>query len=173
MVASTSEQVFDPQNFLLGLKGRGIQLEREGDKLHVWPAILLTARDRETIRGHKSLILQTLPQNDKNGKNDETTNPPVPGNNAKTQVRNPWDQAAAEQLLADLRATVRRLKREDFRGCPPAIFEVLAANTLGIAKDYLRDHELEAARGWDVLDLLQEQKQVLLEIAERLKTGVT
>ncbi|HYT90850.1 MAG TPA: hypothetical protein VEL76_19225 [Gemmataceae bacterium] len=102
----------------------------------------------------------------------------VPSSETRAQQPPPasafvWDQAAAEHLLADLHATVERIKSKDFRGRPPPLFLTLAANTLGIAKDYLRDHELEAARGWDVLDLLQDQKQVLLEITERIKAGLT
>jgi hypothetical protein len=83
-----------------------------------------------------------------------------------------WDQAAAEGLLADLRATVERLKHDDFRGKPPPIFVTLAAGAIAIAEKHIANHEAEAARGWDVLDLLRGRKRVLLEIAARVQEMV-
>jgi hypothetical protein len=83
-----------------------------------------------------------------------------------------WDEAEAKRLLADLLTAVERVKRVDFWGNPPQLFLRLAPNTIAIAEDYIRHHDFEAARGWDVLELLRDQKQVLRGIVARVKAGV-
>jgi hypothetical protein len=79
-----------------------------------------------------------------------------------------WDQVEAERLLADLRATVERIARQGFGGKPPASFLALAEDAVAIAEGYIRDHDREAARGWDALDLLRGVKSVLCQAAGRL-----
>ena len=66
-----------------------------------------------------------------------------------------WDQTRAEHLLADLRTEVGRLETR-FGGKPPATVSTLLADALTIGERYVREHEREAASGWDALELLQE-----------------
>jgi hypothetical protein len=67
----------------------------------------------------------------------------------------PWDQAEADGLLVELRSEVERIKAE-FGGPLPRPLEMLLADALGIGERYIRDHDMEAARGWDALALLGE-----------------
>jgi hypothetical protein len=135
---------------LADLTRQHITLTAEGDSIRVRPASRLTAELRNAIQMHKPALLALL-------KGSEQSAPAFI-----------WDQAAAEELLADLRATVERLKVAGFRGRPPSLFLKLAADAVAIAEGHFRDHELEAARGWDALDLLREGKQVLLGIADNI-----
>jgi hypothetical protein len=65
-----------------------------------------------------------------------------------------WDQAAADALLVELRAEVARIE-QSFRGkLPPALSNVLS-DALAIAEGYVANHQEEAARGWDALELLR------------------
>jgi hypothetical protein len=66
-----------------------------------------------------------------------------------------WDQSAADSLLAELQAEVARIQREDFGGrLPPPLANVLA-DAIAIAQGYVTNHEAEARRGWDALELLR------------------
>jgi hypothetical protein len=80
-----------------------------------------------------------------------------------------WDQAAAERLLAELRAEVGRASAWDFGGQPPPLFRTVAADLLAIAEGYVRHHDLEASRGWDALELLRELKPVLRSVLVNVK----
>ena len=63
--------------------------------------------------------------------------PPVP----------PWDAAAADALLAELRAEVVRIV-EAFGGHPPAPLVTLLSDPLAIGACCVRDHDAEASHGW-------------------------
>jgi hypothetical protein len=67
----------------------------------------------------------------------------------------PWDQAAADAVLGELRAEVTRICTE-FGGAPPAPLDGLLSDAIAIGERYVREHELEAARGWDPLELLRD-----------------
>jgi hypothetical protein len=65
------------------------------------------------------------------------------------------DPAEAERLLAGQRSEVDMV-RAGFGGRPPAPLAALLADALTIGERYVRDHQVEAARGWDPLDLLRD-----------------
>ena len=67
-----------------------------------------------------------------------------------------WDAVEAERLLAELRAEVILIEWEDYRGQTPAHLATLLRDALAIGARYVRDHEAEAARGWDALQLLRD-----------------
>jgi hypothetical protein len=134
-------------DLLADLARQGFSLVPEGGGIRVTPASRLTEELRHAIRSHKFALLTLL------------------ANAQKPTPARLWHQAEAEKLLADLRATVERINRSDFRGRPPALFRKLAADVVAIAEGHVRDHEMEAARGWDALELLRDRKRVLLGIA--------
>jgi hypothetical protein len=136
-------------DLLTDLTRQGFRLTPEGDSIRVTPASRLTGELRHAIRAHKSALLALLA---------------APGRVASACT---WDQAEAERLLADLRTAVERIKRHDFGGRPSVLFLTLAADAVAIAEGHIRNHEAEAARGWDVLEQLREEKRVLLNIARR------
>ena len=78
----------------------------------------------------------------------------------------PWDAVAADALLEELRAEVART-RAAFGGAPPGPLGVLLADALVIGERYVREHEFEAARGWNALDLLRELVPHVQEITKR------
>src|SRR5262249_13809583 len=152
---------FDARAFIAGLESRGVKLEGEGENLHAWPASRLTEEDRATFRRHKREVLAALPKNGRNGNNGKTASGGrgCPG----------WDQAEANRRLAALRAEGERVGRGDFGGDPPAVFRTLAADLVAIGEGYIQHHDLEAARGWDALELLRGLRQLLLQTVGRLK----
>jgi hypothetical protein len=83
-----------------------------------------------------------------------------PENEVNEQSR-PWDHAAADSLLTNLRADVARLK-QDLDGAVPPALAAVAADLLSLAEGYVRDHEREAIRGWDALELLRRLRPALL-----------
>jgi hypothetical protein len=86
-------------------------------------------------------------------------------------LRSAWDPAEADRLLAHLRTELARIKWEKFRGqIPPALANV-TADGLVIAEGYIRNHEQEAARGWDALQMLRDLVASLLGTAQRESAG--
>ena len=83
----------------------------------------------------------------------------------------PWDQAAAEKLLADLQAEIRRAETVEFGGKPPRLFRTLAADLVAIGEGYIQDHDREAARGWDAMAMLRDLKPLLVQVAARVAVG--
>jgi len=85
----------------------------------------------------------------------------------------PWDQAEADRLLVELRSEVERIKA-GFRGPLPRPLEMLLDDALVIGERYIRDHEIEAARGWDALALLRDLVPHVRDLATRWRrTGAT
>jgi hypothetical protein len=82
----------------------------------------------------------------------------------------PWDQAAADRLLVELRSEVERIKAW-FRGRVPGPLAVLLDDALVIGERYIRDHELEAARGWDTLALLRDLVPHVRELVTRWRAS--
>jgi hypothetical protein len=146
-------------DLLADLTRQGFTLTVEGEGIRVTPRSRLTAGQREAILAHKPALLGLICPL---GEGSPCARPSRPSPTATPPP------AEALQLLADIRATVERLRREDFRGKPPPLFEKLAGNAVAIAEDHVRNHTLEATRGWDVLELLRDDKRVLLEIAGRI-----
>ena len=76
-----------------------------------------------------------------------------------------WDQNEAERLLDHLRTELARIKREKHSGGFPLALANVIADGLAIADGYVRNHEQEAARGWDAMKLLRSHVSSLLSIA--------
>jgi hypothetical protein len=78
----------------------------------------------------------------------------------------PWDQVEADRLLGELRSEVARIEAT-FGACPPAPLAPLLDDAIAIGERYIRDHELEAARGWDALELLRDLVPHVRELVAR------
>jgi hypothetical protein len=76
-----------------------------------------------------------------------------------------WDQAEADRLLDHLRRELAQLER----AWPGGQFPPVKANVVQVAvevcESYIRDHDLEAARGWDALALLRAAVPWALRLA--------
>jgi len=79
-----------------------------------------------------------------------------------------WDQAEAARLLAELRAAVDAQRRA-FGGSFPAPLSAVVADYLAVAEGYVANHEAEAARGWDAMQLLAGVRPRLTEIIRRAR----
>jgi hypothetical protein len=77
----------------------------------------------------------------------------------------PWDLAAAEALLAELRVGLARIERAQYRGRFPPLLAKVVGDGVAVCEGYVRDHEQEAARGWDALELLRGGVRYTLAIA--------
>jgi hypothetical protein len=80
-------------------------------------------------------------------------------------LREAWHQVEAERLLAHLGEELVRIKHEKHRGQFPLALPNIVADGLAIADGYVRNHEQEAARGWDAMKLLRSLVSSLLSIA--------
>src|SRR5262249_47737888 len=109
---------------------------------------------RQAIRAQKGELLALL------GRPREAAPSPSAGG---------WDQTAAHALLARLRQELRRLERRHFSGRFPEPLRPGVADGLAIAEGFSADHELEARRGWDALDLLRWTQGRLLQTVERVR----
>jgi hypothetical protein len=67
----------------------------------------------------------------------------------------PWDQAEADRVLAELHAEVEKLKAGFGKKLPTPLARMLD-DAVVIGQRYIRDHELEARRGWDAMELLRD-----------------
>jgi hypothetical protein len=65
-----------------------------------------------------------------------------------------WDHGEAEVLLAGIQSDVERVKTQFGDSLPTVLGNVLE-DAVAIARDYVRGHEKEAARGWDAMELLR------------------
>jgi hypothetical protein len=129
------------------LARQGFCLTPEGDGIRVRPASRLTGELRQVIRAHKAALLALLVDPEE----------PAP---AVT-----WDQAEAEGLLAELRdGLARRESTWPGRKFPPVKAAVLQIG-VEACEAYVRDHDLEAARGWDALALLRAAVPRVLSLA--------
>lgn len=77
-----------------------------------------------------------------------------------------WDQIEAEHLLGELRLEVDELKA-NFGNRLAAPLARLLDDALLIGERYIRDHAVEAARGWDAMQLLRELLPHVRDITER------
>lgn len=122
---------------LSGLTHQGFVLAREADGIRVRPASRLSADLRQAIIANRAELLELLH---------------VAGPSLAACVS--WDPAAADVLLAKLRAEVAAVDAAFARQTPAPLANVLA-DALTIAAGYVANHELEARRGWDALELLR------------------
>jgi hypothetical protein len=77
-----------------------------------------------------------------------------------------WDQTTAELLLANVKHEVDRI-RTGYGGRPPAPLARLLEDAIVIGERYIRDYEIEAARGWDALELLRDLVPHVRDLAAR------
>jgi hypothetical protein len=70
-------------------------------------------------------------------------------------IRARWDQAEAERLLAQLREALARVDADVAAGKASAVRAAAIRTWLEVAEGYVKDRDLEAARGWDALELLR------------------
>lgn len=57
-----------------------------------------------------------------------------------------------------------QIERKQYRGKFPPVIANLVADGLDICEQYIMDHALEAARGWDAFVLLKSMRPYLLKI---------
>jgi hypothetical protein len=133
------------EQLLADIAAQGIELQAYGDQLRFRPAGALTPELIQQLRIHKTELLARL-------------------SNERTP---PWDQAEADRLLSELQEEVERLRRELFAGKFPKDLDTVVKDGLDIAASYIRNHEEEAARGWDPLELLRGVLPWLRKIIER------
>jgi hypothetical protein len=164
---------------LASLTARSVRLSTVNDRLRVEaPAGVLSEADRLTIARHKSGLMTLL---------GRAVQPhQAGGGSAKTHVATmrapagsrqnaaecapvgaPWDASEAAHWLGVLRAEIRRVEVQLFAGKPPAALAMLLADAVVIGERYIRDHELEAARGWDALALLRDLVPHVRDVAAR------
>jgi hypothetical protein len=125
---------------LAGARARGVELTASPEGKLSWRCRGALPEDvRERLAAHKPALLDLLRQEE------------------------------ARRLLAELRAEVVRLGRDEFRGDPPALFRTLAADLVAIGEGYVRHQDVEAARGWDALELLRGLKPQFLATARRAR----
>src|SRR5262245_48380345 len=68
----------------------------------------------------------------------------------------PWDQSEADRLLDQLHRETGRLERTWPGGKFPQARVKVVQIAVEVCESYVRDHEREAARGWDALALLRD-----------------
>jgi hypothetical protein len=124
-------------NLLADLRTLGIELQPHGDRIRFRPRHVITKGLLERLRIHKAELLIVL------------GHLLIPFNGET------WNQGEADALLTELRAEVARIEREEFRGQMPGPLANVFADALDIATGYVRNHDIEAARGWDALELLR------------------
>jgi hypothetical protein len=94
-----------------------------------------------------------------------------PGTSGTAHPTKPTQSPAeAERLLADLREAVARA-RWDFGGPFPGDLQAVVGDGLLIAEGYVANHDAEAGRGWDALDLLRKVKPRLLATIARVRAA--
>ena len=81
-----------------------------------------------------------------------------------------WDPVEASHLLDDLRAQADEQRRSFGGSFPPALATVVS-DYVAVAESYVANHEAEAARGWDPMELLAGVRPRLVEFVTRAKQG--
>jgi hypothetical protein len=135
-------------DLLTDLYRQGFTLAAEGGGIRLRPASRLTEDLRQVIRANKPELLAII-------SSAATLVTPVPASKPSAPPVAPWDAAEANRLLEELRVDIRRIESVDFGGRPPTPLQHVLADALVIAEGFIANHELEAARGWDALDLLR------------------
>jgi hypothetical protein len=149
-VSDKSAKSLSPAEVLLAeLSARGIELQARGDRLRFGPREAATPDLVQQLKIHKAELLALLSQ------------PPA--------APPPWDEAEARQLLSELHAEVDQLRQLHFGGTFPEPLATVVADYLAVAEAYVTDHEGEASRGWDALELLRGVLPRLRQIIERVK----
>jgi hypothetical protein len=127
---------------------QGFSITPDGAGIRVKPASRLTTELREAIRAHKAVLLGLL-------------------TDAKTSAApRAWDQAEAERLLAQLREGITRFELTWPDGKFPPVMANILRIGVEVCEAYIRDHELEVARGWDALALLRDAVPRFLSLAD-------
>src|SRR5262249_38743087 len=123
---------------LAELTRQGVTLAAEGAGIRVTPASRLCAALRGAVVAHKSALLELLRSGE-----------PSPASAGG------WDQAEADRLLAEAREALAHAEAERRAGRMTEARRNVVRTWLWVCEGYARDHEKEARRGWDALDLLR------------------
>jgi hypothetical protein len=92
--------------------------------------------------------------------------PPLDATNVLNAQTPSWDETEAERLLTEARNAVTAIER--VYSAPWYAEKAAVARTwLEVCEVYVRDHALEAARGWDVMVLLRDAVAELRRPAAR------
>ena len=123
---------------LVDLVARGVRFEVVEGRLRVdAPSGVLGDSDREALVRHKPALLDLLAPRQR----------PAPAF--------VWDQAEAECLLAEVREALARVDEAVAAGKAPTARGAAMRTWLEVAEGCVNGREMEAARGWDALDLLR------------------
>jgi hypothetical protein len=76
-----------------------------------------------------------------------------------------WDAAEADRVLAQLRADLARIEREQHRGRFHPLLARVLADGVAVAESFIANHEREAAAGWDPMKLLRDCARRLVRTA--------
>jgi hypothetical protein len=143
---------------LADLRRQGFELSAEGDGVRVRPASLLPDGLRQAVGLHKAGLLALLRR--------EATDPGQAPPLAPRPLA--WDQAEADRLLAELRAAAHCVGRAAEAGRARPALAAVAALCLRLGEKFDREHELEAARGWDAMELLRDAAAQARRIAREV-----
>jgi hypothetical protein len=135
------------------LATRGIRVERNGDRLRLFPGSAVPPELARRVKARKAELLTLLAR------------PVVP-----VSPIPPWDQAEAVRLFAELRREVSGIKRRLQIGIQSPLARLLD-DAVMIGVRYVGDHEREAARGWDALALLRDLVPHVRDLAARWKAA--
>jgi hypothetical protein len=153
------------QTILSQLQTLGVQCEALDGRIRFRPADRVPPELLAVMRQHRGGLLRLLTGGTGGGRSAGI----IPRAEEANQLPSAWDQAAAERLLADLRAEVKRAVALDFGGRPPPLFRAVAANLLAQAEGYVANRDVEAARGWDALELLRGVMPVLRGVVANVR----
>jgi hypothetical protein len=135
-----------PLDLLSEARAAGLVVTTDGDKLLIRGPKRADALARQLL-AQKAEVLPLLTTLD-------VTQPPRPAQPAVDAM--PWDAAAADRLLAEFRYDLAQLERERFHGQFFYPFSAYVADGLALAEGYVVNHQQEAARGWDSVELLRD-----------------
>ncbi len=143
----------DGLTLLQQARAAGLTVRAEGGRLCIQGTLRAEALARQLL-DHKTAVLAALPASPE-----------------KSAPAFAWDQAEAERLLAELREGLAQLERTWTGGTFPPVKANVLQIGVEVCEAYVRDHELEAARGWDALALLRDAVPRLLSLARAEATG--
>jgi hypothetical protein len=77
----------------------------------------------------------------------------------------PWDQAEADRLLYHLRTELDHMRRRMYGGRFPPVLANVVRIGVEVCEAYVANRDVEAARGWDPMELLRMAVPCVLSMA--------